>query len=76
MAVVLFLSEHLLVHSDRRGVVLGLILLAVQTLIGAVVFLATLSLLAPDTIREATTMMRRTDSRRPQNEGARTPTPL
>jgi O-antigen/teichoic acid export membrane protein len=76
MAVVLFLFEHLLVHSDRRGVIVGLILLAVQTLFGAVLFLVTLSLLAPQSIREVTSAMRRTGGGHAQTEETRTPTPF
>jgi hypothetical protein len=70
MAVLLFASEHLLAHSDRRGIVLGLALLGAQTLVGVAMFLATLSVVAPETIREARSAVKRTGRRHPQPDGA------
>jgi PST family polysaccharide transporter len=52
MAGALFCLEHLLVHSDRHGTVLGLTLLALEVVLGAVLYLAVLAALAPRFTRE------------------------
>jgi hypothetical protein len=52
MAGGLYLLEHFVVHADRHGTVLGLVLLAAETALGAVAYLGLLSLLAPTTTRE------------------------
>jgi PST family polysaccharide transporter len=52
MAGGLYLLEHFVVHSDRHGTVLGLLLLAAESALGAIAYLGLLSVLAPATMRE------------------------
>jgi PST family polysaccharide transporter len=52
MAGGLYLLEHFVVQADRRGTLLGLILLAAEAALGAVAYLAMLSVLAPASKRE------------------------
>jgi O-antigen/teichoic acid export membrane protein len=52
MAGGLYLLEHFVVHADRHGTVLGLVLLAAETALGAVAYLGLLSVFAPTTTRE------------------------
>jgi O-antigen/teichoic acid export membrane protein len=52
MAGGLFLLEHFVVRADRHGTVVGLLLVAAETLLGAVVYLGLLSVIAPHTTRE------------------------
>jgi O-antigen/teichoic acid export membrane protein len=59
MAGVLFYLEHFVVHADRRGTVLGLALLALETLLGAAIYLSTLAVFAPHTTRELAGVLRR-----------------
>ncbi len=51
MAAALFPVEHLLVHASEHGTVVGLVLLAAESLLGAVVYLAALAIVAPATGR-------------------------
>jgi hypothetical protein len=48
----LFLLEHFAVRSDRHGTALGLVLIAAEAALGAVVYLGLLAVLAPATARE------------------------
>lgn len=59
MTGALFPLEHLLVHADQRGTVLGLILLAAEVLLGVTTYLALLRLLAPHTMHELKQSFRR-----------------
>lgn len=52
MGGALFLLEHFVVRSDRHGTALGLLLLAAESVLGAVAYLGLLSVLAPATTRE------------------------
>jgi PST family polysaccharide transporter len=52
MAGGLYLLEHFVVHSDSHGTVLGLLLLAAEAALGAVVYLGLMSVMAPATTRE------------------------
>lgn len=59
MAGGLFCLEHLVVHADRHGTVLGLVLLAFESLLGVAVYLSVLSVLAPRFSRELAEAVRR-----------------
>lgn len=52
MASLLFCLEHLLVHADHRGVILGLALVVAETLLGVAAYLAVLSKASPQMARE------------------------
>jgi O-antigen/teichoic acid export membrane protein len=52
MAGGLFLLEHFVVRADRQGTAVGLLLVALEALLGAVVYLGLLAMLAPQTTRE------------------------
>jgi PST family polysaccharide transporter len=52
MAGGLFLLEHFLVRADRHGTAVGLLLVAAEALLGALVYLGLLTVLAPQTTRE------------------------
>jgi PST family polysaccharide transporter len=52
MAGALYLLEHFVVQADSRGTVLGLVLLAAESALGAVLYLGLLSVLAPAAKRE------------------------
>jgi O-antigen/teichoic acid export membrane protein/glycosyltransferase involved in cell wall biosynthesis len=74
MAGSLFWLEHVVVHADHQGRVLGLALLALETLLGAAVYLSMLSVLAPRFTRELAgavlRLVRRDDAnRRSQRRG-------
>ena len=56
--------EHLLVHSDQRPVVLGLALLAAQSLAFAAVYLATMRLVAPAMVADLLAGARRAVDKR------------
>ena len=58
MAGVLFCLEHFVVHADRHGAVLGLILLALEALLGAAIYLSALAVLAPHVSRELIGVLR------------------
>jgi len=59
MAGTLFCLEHLVVHADRHGAILGLTLLALEALLGAGIYLAVLAVLAPRVTREFAGVVRR-----------------
>lgn len=52
MAAVLFPVEHLLVHSDSRGTIVGLFLLALEAVLGGVIYVALLSVMAKGSFQE------------------------
>ena len=58
MAGALFCLEHLVVHSDRQGTVLGLLLIAGETLLAGAVYLAILFVVAPGPARELLSVAR------------------
>jgi PST family polysaccharide transporter len=58
MAGALYPLEHLVVHSDQRAVVLGLLLVFCEAAIGAVLYLALLSLFARGSFAELRGMAR------------------
>lgn len=59
MAAVLFVTEHGLLHSDRHGVAAGIGLLALETLLGACVYLPCLSALSANCRDELLSLVRR-----------------
>ena len=75
MAAGLFCLEHFVVRADVRGTFAGLVLLAVESLLGVAVYLAILAVFAPETTRELLGRLRglsarRRDRRRVQPGGA------
>jgi PST family polysaccharide transporter len=64
MAAVLLLLEYLVVHADQRGTLLGLVLLALEALIGIGIYLLVLALVAPQSARELRAGIRRLAERR------------
>ena len=52
MAGALFCLEHLVVHAERHGVILGLALLALEVLLGAAIYVSMMAVLAPHVTRE------------------------
>jgi O-antigen/teichoic acid export membrane protein len=52
MAGGLFCLEHFVVHAERHGIVLGLLLLAAETALGAVIYVTALAVVAPIPARE------------------------
>jgi PST family polysaccharide transporter len=52
MAVGLFCLEHFVVRADLHGTLAGLVLLALEAVVGAAVYLAILATLAPEPTRE------------------------
>lgn len=75
MAGILFPLEHLVVHADRHGTIVGLALVAAQALLGIAIYLALLDLLAPRNTREFVEAVRqrvraRLDGRRLQRSDA------
>jgi hypothetical protein len=52
MAGALFCLEHFVVHAERHGTILGLLLLAVETLLGVAIYMSMMSVLAPHVTRE------------------------
>ncbi len=52
MAGGLFCVQHFLVHAERHGIALGLVLLVAETALGAVAYVALLAVVAPAPARE------------------------
>jgi predicted RNase H-related nuclease YkuK (DUF458 family) len=52
MAAALFCLEHFVVHADQHGRVLGLALVALEALLGAIVYTGIMSVLAPHSVAE------------------------
>jgi hypothetical protein len=52
MVVALYALEHFAVHSDRRGVAVGLSLLCVELLVGGGIYLGTVCLLDSAVVKE------------------------
>jgi PST family polysaccharide transporter len=69
MAGALFPLEHLVVHADHHGTVGGLALLSLEALLGAIVYLAALSVLAPHSTTELADAVRRRLRRRREPVG-------
>jgi O-antigen/teichoic acid export membrane protein/glycosyltransferase involved in cell wall biosynthesis len=59
MAGALYPLEHFVVHADRHGTVAGLALLALEALLGVIIYLAALSVLAPHSTTELADALRR-----------------
>lgn len=59
MAGVLFVTEHLVVHSDQHSRPVGIALLAAQALLGAVIYFSCLSAVSGSRRRELTAALRR-----------------
>jgi PST family polysaccharide transporter len=64
MAGALYPLEHFVVHADRHGTVPGLALLALEALLGVIIYLAALSMLAPHSTTELADALRRRLRRR------------
>jgi PST family polysaccharide transporter len=64
MAAVLFVSEHLVVHSDSHSTAVGAALLVGQALLGVVIYLSCLTALSPNCRRDLAGVVRR--GRRPR----------
>jgi hypothetical protein len=52
MAGLLFCLEHFVVHAERHGTILGLLLLAGEVVLGAAIYLGVLAVVAPHATRE------------------------
>jgi O-antigen/teichoic acid export membrane protein len=59
MAGALFCLEHFVVHAERHGVILGLVLLAGEVLLGAAFYLAMLAVVKPHASRELVEVVQR-----------------
>jgi O-antigen/teichoic acid export membrane protein len=75
MAAGLFCLEHFVVRADLHGTFAGLLLLALESLVGAAIYLAMMAVFAPETTRELLGRVRRLsawlrDRRRVQPDGA------
>jgi O-antigen/teichoic acid export membrane protein len=58
MAGALFCLEHFVVHAERHSTILGLVLLAVETLLGVAVYMSLMAVLAPHVTRELLGVLR------------------
>jgi O-antigen/teichoic acid export membrane protein len=63
MAAGLFCLEHFVVRSDLHSTLAGLLLLALETLVGAALYLAILAMLAPESTRQLVRGARRLTTR-------------
>jgi len=59
MAGTLFCLEHLVVHAEHYGTILGITLLALEILLGVAIYLSVLAALAPHVTREFVGVVRR-----------------